>query len=120
MSLPRMNLTASENVAWVSSAQADTSFVTGVPVLMDDRAAIEIVYTGLDAADAWVKLQASNSGDATRARDLASDVITMTTANSSILFNVYQVGYGYIHLVYDAGSNTKGSVTARLTRKQKS
>ena len=120
MSLPRTNLTTSESTAWVKSAPADTSFVTAVPVLMDGKAAVEVVYAGLDAADAYVRIKASNSGDSTRARDLTTLAQTMTTANSSILFNVFDIGYSYLHLEYDAGSNTDGTITAHLSRKQTS
>jgi len=120
MSLPRTNLTSSESSAWVDAADAAVSFVTAVPVMMDGSASVEVVYTGLDAADGWVRLQASNSGDQTRARDLTISAATMTTANSSILFNINEIGYSYLHLVYDAGSNSAGSITARLTRKQTS
>ena len=120
MSLPRANLTSSESSAWISAADAAVSFVTAVPVMMDGSASVEVVYTGLDAADGYIRLQASNSGDQTRARDLTISPSTLTTANSSILFNIEKIGYGYIHMVYDAGSNSTGSITARLTRKQTS
>ena len=120
MSLPRTNLTSSENLAWVKSAAADTSFVASAAVLMDEAASVEVIYADLDAADAYVKLQGGNSGDYTRARDLRDYVTTMTTANSSILFNVSDVSFNYIYLVYDAGSNSKGTITAHLSRKQKS
>ena len=118
MSLPRTNLTSTENQPWVNSVSAAASFVTAAPVLMDGSAAIEIVYSGVDGVDGWLRLQGSNSGDQTKAKDLTLAATTMTTAASSILFNVSQIGYGYIHLVYDAGSNTTGTITARLTRKQ--
>ncbi len=116
MSLPRSN----EVTPWVNAAAADTSFVTGVPVLMDERAAIEVVYTGLDAADAYIQLKGSVSGEIAKARNLTDYASTLTTANSSILFNVGDIGYSWLHVVYDAGANTAGSITIDLTRKQKS
>jgi len=112
--------TTGEGSKWVDSAPADTSFVTGVPVLMDEVAAVEVVYTGLDKADATVRMKAGNSNDATRARCLTVDPQTMTTANSSILFNISQMGYNYLYLEYDAGSNSAGAINAYLSRKQKS
>ena len=119
MSLPRTN-NQSQSPAWVNSAPADTSFVTGIAVLHEDRAAVEVIYTGLDAADATIRLKASNSNDINRARNLTDDVCTMTTANSSILFNIKEMGFTFLHAEYDAGSNTAGAVTVHLSRKQKS
>ena len=120
MSLPRTNLTNSTYTPWVNEADAAVSFVTAIPVLHDSAASVEVIYSGLDDVDGTVKLTGSNSGDYTRSRDLTYDVVTMTTANSSILFNVNQIGYGYIHLIYDAGGNTAGTITAHLVRKQTS
>jgi len=114
-----MNLT-SQGEPWVNGVDAATSFVASTAVLMDEAAGVEIIYSGLDAADAYVKLQGGNSADITRARDLTDFVTTMTTANSSILFNVSKIGFNYMYLVYDAGTNSKGTITAHLSRKQKS
>ena len=119
MSIPRMNQ-ASQGSIWVDSAPAATSFTTAIAVLHDQRAGIEVIYSGLDAADAYVRLHASNSGDATRARRLTELPATLTTANSSVLFNVTEMGYNFIHLEYDAGANTAGAVDVYLSRKQTS
>ena len=119
MSLPRANKTGQGSL-WVDSAPADTSFVTAAPLLMDGRAAVEVVYSGLDAADAYVRLWGSNSGDFTKARCLTDEAATLTTANSAILFNIFEIGYSYLHLEYDAGANTTGSIDADLARKQTS
>ena len=119
MSIPRFNRTGQGNL-WVDSAPADTSFTTGIDVMIDGRAAVEVVYTGLDAADGYVRLLGSNSGDVLKARCLTGEPTTLTTANSSILFNVFEIGYNYLHLQYDAGANTAGSIDATLSRKQTS
>lgn len=113
MSLPRPS-------KWVDSAPAATSFTTAIPVLMDEMAGVEVVYSGLDAADAYVRLKASNSGDITRARNLTDFASTMVTTNSAILFNIFNAAYHYLHLEYDAGSNTDGAINVYLSRKQKS
>ena len=119
MSIPRFNKTGEGNL-WVNSAPADASFTTGIELLHDSNAAVEVVYTGLDAADATVRLKASNSNDVDRARNLTAAPSTLTTANSSYLFNIEEANYGYLHLVYDSGSNSAGSVYAYVVRKQRS
>lgn len=119
MSLPRFNQSGQVS-AWTSSAPADTSFVTAIPVINDANAAIEVVYKGLDAADAYMRLRASNSGDYLSATPLSETACTFTTAAGFSLFNVKDIGYAYIHAEYDAGSNTDGTVTLYVTRKQQS
>ena len=119
MSLPRINR-QDEGTPWVNSAPADTSFVTGVPVLMDTKASVEVIYSGLDAADATVWMKASNQNNSAAPRCLTPNPSTLTTANSSVLFNISQMGYSYLYLDYDAGSNTDGAITARLVRKETS
>ena len=116
MSLPRSN----EQTPWVDSAPADTSFVTGIPVLMDGSAAIEVVYSGIDATNGNIRLKGSVSGEIAKARNLTDYASTFTATAAAFLFNVSDIGYSWIHVVYVAGSNTAGSVTVDLTRKQTS
>ena len=116
MAIPRANSQA-EGTPWVNSAPADTTFSVDVPVMIDGMASVEVVYSGLDAADGSIRLKASNSRNSSTARNLTTDAYTLTTANSSIFFNIYGIGYNYLHAMYDPGSNSTGGITLYLARK---
>jgi hypothetical protein len=109
--IPRPNV-------WVQSAAAASSFTTMVPVLNDYSASVQVVYKGLDAVDGCIRLKGSNDEVVANAQNLTDDPSTMTTATSSILFNIDRMGFGYLLAEYDAGSNSTGTVSLFLVRKQ--
>ena len=111
MSLPR-------NITWVQSATAAASFTTSIAVEMDYSGSVQLVYKGLDATDATFRLQANNDEVITNSSNLTNTASTLTTAASSVLYNIDKIGFKFLVCEYDAGSNSAGTVSIFRVRKQ--
>ena len=97
----------------VAASSNQTS--SGVNILKYKGFCAFISWTGLDAADGAVKLQASI--DDTTYSDITGTSTTMATTPSSILLNITDAYYKYFRVVYTKNSVTTGTVTAKYTTK---
>jgi hypothetical protein len=89
-----------------------------MPMLMDRGAFVHVVYSGLDKTDGTFRLKAGADNNQANARNLTSQAVTMADVSSSFAFNIKNSGYHYLYAHYDNGTNTTGSVSVYLTRKQ--
>lgn len=76
---------------------------------------VSFTWTGLNAADSVLKLQASVDG--TTFHDVPSATTTLVAASGSGFYHVTDAYYHYFRLNYAHGTNTAGSITAKYTVK---
>jgi len=94
-----------ETVTAIGSAAQGESLPTITHTLIE----VHAVWTGLDAADAVVKLQTSNDG--TNWADVTGATITLaTTPASSDFINYLRHGGEFIRWDYDPGTVTAGTL----------
>lgn len=108
MAIPRYDLI-------VQSLTAGASYTTSFEVLNYNQCAVQLVWSGLDSAVGTFRLKASNDG--TNWENLTTFPYTMISASDNHLFNMYQIGYGYMQVAYGAVSNTTGTLALKITRK---
>lgn len=99
-----------------TSIAASASFTTNFHVFNYSNAAIQVIWSGLDATNGTVRCRASNKL-AGNYQNLTANPVTLTTAAGEHIFNIYDIGYGYIQLYYDNASNTTGSFEVVSVRK---
>lgn len=93
----------------VSAVSAPRSFTTLIPQFINnDNGAIQVIWTNLTHANATFKLKATLDG--TNFSDLLSTFVTLVSGSSSALYNFTDAGYATVQAVYDAGSNTTGTI----------
>lgn len=76
---------------------------------------VSITWTGLNAADAVLKLQASNDGSTFH--DVAGATVTLAATPGSHFFQVTDAYYKLFRLNFAHGTNTTGSVSATYVAK---
>lgn len=94
---------------------AATSYTTSFEVLNYNQCAVQVIWSALDTSTGTVRLQASNDGS--NYQNLTTSPITMTAGASNHMFNMYAIGYAFMAVYYDPGSNTAGTLNIKTVRK---
>jgi len=99
-----------------SSVDATASFTTGINIHNHDNAAFQVVWTGVDADTATIRMQGSN--DNSNYENLTTNPTTMTSAADNHIFNVTDAAYHYLRLYYDDQSTSGGTITSVIALKK--
>ena len=108
MAVPRYDLV-------VQSVAAGATYTTSFEVLNYNQCAVQVVWSGLDTAVGTVRLKASNDG--TNWENLTTFPYTMASATDNHIYNMYSIGYAFMQVVYNAVSNTTGTIAIKTVRK---
>lgn len=109
MGVPFYNIVATQ----ISAA---ASYSTALEVQNYSNAAVQVIWSGVDATNGTIRCKASNRYT-TDFQNLSQYPITMVASAGNHMFNIYDIGYSYLQIYYDPGSNTAGTIDLVATRK---
>jgi hypothetical protein len=99
----------------VSGVSASASFTTDVVWGNHLYGAFQVSWASHNLGNAYAKLQTTVDG--TNYQDISGTVQTFTSGSSSIVYRLTDIGEPTVRFVYDAGTNTAGTVSVWLTQK---
>lgn len=104
-------------VTLANGYDAAVSFTTQLEWTNHDSGAIQVIWSGLNATNGTVRLRATVDGSSWD--NLTTDPKTLTVSSGNQIFNFTggDIGFENVQIVYAAGSNTVGTVTALANRK---
>lgn len=99
----------------VSGVSAGSDFSANTVVLHHGKYSVQVVWSGIDTNTGSLKIGSSN--DYNNYSDLCAPQ-TMACGSTSIIFREQECNYASVNVVYDANSNTTGTLDVWVVRKQ--
>lgn len=101
-----------------ASVSASASFTTAIDFLNFDNGSIQVVWSGFDQATGTIRLRGSII-DASTYDSLTVNPQTLVATAGNQVYNITDIGYEKVQVVYAANTVSTGTVDIYCTRKSR-